>query len=104
MPIQDHYDKTMTVLRMSDESGDTEGYAPHLELVPCHLQPLDESFGQDLDGSFGKDSLIFCDAQDILEDDRIEIEEVGYRVVGVESFKFLGKPRHMELRVRRFHA
>ena len=97
------YDKTITVKRMvEDESGIGEEYVEFLTAIPCHIQPLDETFSTDLDGSFGKNSLMFCDVSDILEGDRIIEGANEYRVVGVESFHFLGADRHMELTIRKF--
>jgi hypothetical protein len=101
MPIAEHYDKTAVVLRLSDESGDTEGYQSHIAAVPCHVQPLDDSFSQDMNGNFGKDYLMFCDPKDIQEEDRVILEGIGYRVVGVERYRFRNEDRHMEIRIRR---
>lgn len=101
--IESNYNKNVTIKRLVDESGNdnVEEYVEHLEDVPCHIQPLDDSYGQDIEGSFGKEWLMFCDVQDILEGDRVIDGEIEYRVVSVESYDFLGVPRHMELRIRR---
>lgn len=106
--IQTNYDKTVDVLRLAenDESGevDTEEYQTFLEDVACHIQPLDESYGEDIAGSFGKDWIMFCDKADILEGDRIVEGDTVYKVVGIEKFNFLGEDRHMEVRIRKFLA
>lgn len=107
MTIETNYNKTVTVERLvpSDESGnDTESYEIYLTGVPCHIQPLDESFTEDVDGSFGKDSLMFCSVLDILENDKIVDGTVKYKVVGIKSFNFLDENRHMELRIRLFNG
>ena len=99
--IQDNWDKIVDVKRLVDDSGNTEVYDDHIDDLSCTIQPLDESYNQDVDGNAGKDWLMFCCASDILEGDRIVDGAVEYRVIGVESFEFLGKKRHMELRIRR---
>jgi hypothetical protein len=99
--IEDNFDKFVDVKRLMDDSGNTETYDDHIDDLPCTIQPLDESYSQDIDGNFGKDSLMFCDVADILEGDRIVDGATEYKVIGVESFEFLGQPRHMELRIRK---
>lgn len=101
--IEKNYNKSVDIKRLVDESGNDniEEYMPHLEDVACHIQPLDDAYGQDIEGSFGKEWLMFCNVADILEGDRIIDGEIEYRVVGVESYEFLGQTRHMELRIRR---
>lgn len=101
MAIQDMYNKIVDTQRVVDDSGNTEVYENHIEDLPCHIQPFDDAFSQDIDGNFGKDWLMFCDVVDILEGDRIVDGAIEYKVVSVESFEFLGAPRHMELRIRR---
>lgn len=102
MAIEDHYDKTVNIERLSEESGISE-YEPHLTGVKAHIQPLDEAYSEDLDGSFGKDSMMFCDTADILEGDRVIDGSNEYRVVGIKKYKFLGEQRHMEVRIRQFN-
>ena len=101
--IEKNFNKSVTVQRVDDfESGDGEYYANYLSNVKCHMQPLDESYNEDLSGSFGKDYIMYCLVQDILEGDRIVDGSDTYRVVGVKSFEFLGQSRHMEIRIRKF--
>jgi hypothetical protein len=88
----------------TDESGSTsEEYADNIVDLECHIQSLDESFTEDLDGSFGKDSLMFCAISDILEGDRIIDGSDYYRVVGMKIFDFGSINDHMELRIRMFN-
>lgn len=101
--ISDQFDKEIDVLRLGDDSGNTESYGIHLSNVPCTIQPLDESYSEDVDGSMGKDSIMFCEVCDIKESDRIEDGTDTYRVVGLETFHFLGEDQHMELRIRLFN-
>ena len=100
--IETNYNKSVTVQRFDpDDSGDGESYVNYLSNVKCHIQPLDESFTEDLSGHFGKDFLMFCQSQDILEQDKIVDGSDVYVVVGLEKFAFLGQTRHMELRIRK---
>ena len=101
MAIQDQYNNMVTVQRVIDDSGNTEVYDDHIVDLPCVIQPFDDSYNQDIDGNFGKEWLMFCDVNDILEGDRIVDGVIEYKVVSVESFEFLGKVRHMECRIRR---
>lgn len=104
--IEANYDKTVRVDRLTDvDSGDAgeEEYTVHLTALPCHIQPLEDSFSEDLTGQFGKDHILFCAVNDILEGDRITDGSDVYRVVGVEQFKFLGENRHMEIRIREYN-
>lgn len=96
-------DKTVDVHRLdADESGNGESFALHIENLPCHIQPLDESFGTDIEGSYGKDYLMFCEQADILQGDRIVHGSDKYLVVGFEQYHFMDDD-HMELRIRRFN-
>ena len=104
--IEDLFNTTVKVQRLAPvEDTDREEYADHIIGLGCHIQPLDDSYSQDMEGSFGKDKLLFCDVVDILEGDRIIDTEtsIEYKVVGVESFNFLDMPRHMEVRIREFN-
>lgn len=99
--IETNYDRYVDVQRFEADAGaDTEQYAAHLSDIPCHIQPLDDSYTEDLSGNFGKDKLMFCPVSDILEGDRVIDGDDEYRVVAAESFEFLGIVRHMELRIR----
>lgn len=100
--IESNYDKTIKTQRLTDESGDREYFDDYLTGVACHIQPLEESFIEDLDGNFGKDWIMFCGVLDIKEGDRIIDGTTEYKVVGVESFKFLDEDRHMEIRIRKW--
>ncbi|MFA5391707.1 MAG: hypothetical protein WC331_09835 [Candidatus Omnitrophota bacterium] len=103
MDISINYDRTVDVTRLVDGDGDTTEYAAHLSDVSCHIQPLDDAFSETQNGQFGKEWLMFCDAVDILEGDHVTDGSTVYVVTGVESFAFLGRPRHMEIRIRK-HA
>lgn len=99
------FDSSVDVQRLSpeSESGDErESYAAHLFDIDCMIQPLDEAFSEDLDGNFGKDSLMFCEANDIENGDRIIDGEIEYKVIGIKKFNFMGDT-HMELRIRQYN-
>jgi len=98
--LQSHYNKTVIVKRLRDDSGNTEIYDVHLAAVPCLIQPLDDSFTQDIEGNFGEESLMICDPCDILEGDLIIDGASKYRVVGCKVNEFLEQSHHMELRIR----
>lgn len=99
--ISDYYTRIVDVLRLMPVSGGLEDYQTHLTGIGCLIQPLEESVSADLQGSFGKDFLMFTDAvNDILEGDAIIDGETQYRVVGQEKFDVKGRPRHQELRIR----
>lgn len=101
MSIKFFFNKTVDVMRLETTTGtDNEAFgATHLIGISCCIQPLDDSFGEDLSGSYGKDSLMFCAVQDIKEGDKIVDGATEYRVVGIESFFFINQS-HMELRIR----
>lgn len=91
--------KSVDIYRLSDESGDMEDYQLHLSSVPFHIQPLDDSFGEDLSGAKGKDFMGACNLIDIQEYDKIVEGENEYIVVGVEQYDFMNK-KHIELRIK----
>lgn len=101
MPIEAMFDKTAAVKRLSDLGNGTQGYTTHITSMDCHVQPLDDAYNEDIRGNFGKDWMMFCTVQDILEADVVVVDGINYRVVGVESFAFMGSDRHMEVRIRR---
>jgi hypothetical protein len=102
MSICRHYNKIVKTQRLYDESGIGEGYMDYLTGVRCHIQPSDDSFSEDLDGSFGKNFLMFCRVQDILEGDKIIDGTDEYKVVGEDSYHFNGGDKHTELIIRKF--
>jgi hypothetical protein len=103
MAIESQFNKSVVVKRLTDDSGNTEIYDTHIVSLPCHIQPYDDSFNQDVDGSFGKDSLMFCSVVDLQEGDVVVYASNNYRVVSVESMEFLNQPQHIEARIRLFN-
>lgn len=101
--IDSDLDKSVDVHRLDpDESGNGESFALHIENLPAHIQPLDESFATDIEGNYGKDYLMFCEQADILQGDRIIDGANVYLVVGFEQYNFMDD-NHMEVRIRRFN-
>jgi hypothetical protein len=100
MALDYFYDKTVDIHRITETADtDNESYEEHLTDVACCIQALDESFGEDLEGSYGKDFLMFCPDSDIKQEDKVIDGTTEYRVVGVESYSFMGE-EHMEVRIR----
>ena len=98
--IEEQYNNKVDIERLTDGDGNVEEYESHIENLSCVIQPLDDSYSEDIDGNFGKSWLMFCSVQDILEGDRVVYGDIEYKVVGVESHSFLGQSRHMELTIR----
>lgn len=103
MPIAQFFDNSVEVKRLKDTAGtDNEDFQDHLvgdDAVSCMIQPLDDSYGEDLVGSYGKDFTMFCLVVDIKQGDKIVDDGVEYIVQGVESYSFQGFS-HLELRIR----
>jgi len=101
MSISQFFDNTINIYRLGDTTGeaDTESWASHLSDVSCQIQPLDDAFAEDLEGSNGKDFLMFCSVVDVKQGDKIIDGSVEYLVAGVESYSWQGFS-HMELRIR----
>ena len=91
--------KRVNIYRLTDESGDMEEYTLHLSSVPFHIQPLDDSFGEDLTGTRGKDFMGACRLIDIQEYDKIVDGDDQYIVVGLSKMNFQGE-RHYQLRIK----
>ncbi len=107
MAIQDHYNETVKVQRLTLVEGETakQEYTDHLVSVKCCIQPLEASITQDINVGFGKDKLMFCDYCDIVEGDRIVHGSDIYRVFGIEKYDgFLGRVRQMEIMIRIFES
>lgn len=103
MPISQFLDKTVEVKRLEDTADtDNEAFQDHLvgdDAVVCMIQPLDDSYGEDLEGSYGKDFVMFCPVVDIKQGDKIVDNSTEYIVQGMESYSWQGFS-HLELRIR----
>ncbi len=103
MPIDQFFTSEVEVKRLEDTTDtDNEAFQDHLvgtSAIKCQIQPLDDSYNEDLEGSYGKDFVMFCAVVDIKQGDKIVNDSVEYIVVGVESYDWQGFS-HMELRIR----
>lgn len=106
--INTEYNEKVDVERLSIiEDTNKKEFTTHLSDVNCAIQPLEPQISQDIDGSFGKDFLMFCEVVDIKEGDRIvrNPDQSGggevYRVTAVESLSFRNQD-HMEIQIRIF--
>ena len=68
---------------------DNQDWQVSLASVDCNIQPLDSSYNEDLEGSYGKSYLMFCDPVDIVEGDKIVSGTTEYIVKGVKSFEVI---------------
>lgn len=100
--IEANYLQTASTKRITPGDGIVEGEQPYLSGIPCTVQPNDESFTQDLGGQFGKDFLMFCGVVDILENDKVTVDGVDYKVVGLEVLHHPAGNDHLEVRIRMF--
>lgn len=104
MILRNNYTKTADVKR-TVETTDANNFVKsefstvHSD-IPCHLQPTTGELTQDRANSFGKNYTMFCDPIEIREGDRVDIDSDEYRVVGVESYKWKGVEKHMEVLLR----
>jgi len=100
MPISQFFDNEVDIKRLADVAAtDNEEWDDHLSEVACQIQPLEDAYGEDLEGSYSKDFVMFCAVIDVKQGDKIVDGEVEYLVAGVESYDFQGFS-HMELRIR----
>ncbi len=97
------FNETVNIERLADGTGNVEEYDSHISSLSCAIQPLDDSYTEDIDGNFGKNWLMLCSAQDILEGDKVINGSTEYRVVAVKSLDFIGES-HMEIVIRHFNS
>ena len=106
MSIQDHYDKAITVERLTpiEEGSSKKEYTEHLTNVDCQIRPLDPSMTQSAN-SFGKNKLMFCAVVDIVEGDRIIDGSDTYKVAGIEVYEDLSQVNdHLEIMIGIFKS
>jgi hypothetical protein len=104
MSLVDHYNETVSVERLATVSGRKKTHSQIIASLSCHIQPADESLSGDIEGGFGKNWVLLCGDNDIIEGDRVIWNSNEYKVVGVERHKFMGQQRHMELVLRAFKS
>lgn len=103
-PLAREFNKKVQIERLSEVAGtEKEQYLSHISDVECFIHPSDESFNEDMTGSFGKDYLMFCEVLDIKEGDKIIDGVTEYRVIGVENYpEFIDSAQHLEVIIRKF--
>lgn len=105
MAISNYFNRSCTLLREDFVSGSDikKDFVQVGDQFSCHFQPLDEAIGQDGQGAFGKNWLIFCALRDIREGDKVVIDGGEYKVAGVQNYDFSGNP-HLEVLLRAFKS
>ena len=104
MAIESMYKQTATTQRQEfmEESTIKRGFVNKLAEFPCAVQPLTPEVAAIMPGGFGKNWLMFCPVLDIIEGDKIIIDEdKEYRVSGVETYDY-GINDHMEVTLTAF--
>jgi hypothetical protein len=101
--ISDHYNKTVSTKRLEAiTSTKKEQYATYLTGIKCLIQPFTQSFGEDIDGSVGKDFNMYCQVSDIKQGDEIVDGSNVYKVVGNSTYEDGVGSHHMELVIREY--
>jgi hypothetical protein len=101
--ISDYYNKTVSTKRLADITAtDKEDYQTYIATLSCLIQPLSETFQEDLEGSTGKDYVMFCGVADILEGDRVIDGTDEYSVVGLKRYSDKNAEHHLEVIIRRY--
>lgn len=96
--LAEHFDTTVSIVSLIDGSNDTEVFSTTVLSLRCQIQPLDDSFDEDLSGSYGKDFLMFSGISTIKQGDKVYDGSDYYAVRGVESYSFNGF-QHIETRI-----
>lgn len=93
--------KTVNVFSLtSAPSADTEAYQLTISDLSVHHQPSEDSFSEDMDGSYGKDSVMLTALRDDIKiEDKIVDNNDEYLVRGLRRLEFMGFSV-LELRVR----
>lgn len=99
--ITDYYNKVVKTKRLTDITGtDKEDYQDFIIELACLIQPFVDSYQEDLDGSVGKDYVMFCEVADVVEGDRIIDGTDEYSVVGVKRYSDKNGEHHLEAIIR----
>jgi hypothetical protein len=103
MSIESMYNTTASTQRETFVTGSTikKAYTTKLSSFACHIQPLDPSLTQTLQGVFGKEWLLICAVADFKEGDKVIAGTNEYRITGVETYDFSTNP-HCEITMRMF--
>lgn len=99
--ISDYYNKTVKTQRLTDiTDSEKEDYQDFITELDCLIQPLSDSYQEDLEGSTGKDYAMFCEVADIKEGDRIIDGTDEYSVIGVRKYSDKNAEHHLEVIIR----
>jgi hypothetical protein len=87
---QPYFDTTILTKRITAISGtDNQDWQTNLTGVSCNIQPLDGNYNEDLEGSYGRDYLMFCNIVDIIEGDKIIDGTDEYLVKSVKDYSVM---------------
>jgi hypothetical protein len=101
--IADRYNKTISTKRLGAiATTKKEQYATYLTGIKCLMQPFDQSFNEDIDGSTGKNFNMFCQVSDIKQGDEVIDGSDTYKVVGVSTYEDGVGSHHMEVIIREY--
>lgn len=98
------YNQSATTERQTavGESTIKKAYTTNLSSFSCHVQPLEQELTENIEGSFGKNWIMFCPVCDIESGDKVIVDSNHeYRVIGLETYNFSSNP-HMEVTLRDF--
>jgi hypothetical protein len=99
--MRNFFTSNISTKRLTNVLGtDNQDWQTNLTSVNCNIQPLDDNYSEDLEGSYGQDFLMFCNPVDIIIGDKIVEETNEYLVNGLRSFEVLTF-KIMELRIRK---
>ncbi len=104
MTLQNLYNKTVNVLRITKTSADdgswTEAEVVHIYQLPCRINWLRGServmFSKD---TWFRDAKVYCAVVDILNKDRISYDSKTYEVVNVSNPDEMNKYMIVEMRL-----
>lgn len=96
MSIDDYFDKSITIRRLSEISGNKTAFQT-VTVAQGHRQDLSEEERQIMDGATNKSYKIWCDIdENINEGDKLTIESTDYEVIS-KNQKDYGTNQHLEV-------
>jgi len=79
--------KTINTKRLTDVTDtDNQDWQDNLSGIKCSLQVGDDSFSEDLAGSYGKDCVLYTDICDMKVGDKVIDGTDEYLITGVRSY------------------
>lgn len=99
--IEDFYNKTMLTQRLADVTGtNKETYATNVASFNGLIQPAEEAYNEDLNGSVGKTFIMYSEVIDLKEGDRVIDGSTTYTVIGIKTFSDQDSEHHIESLIR----